>query len=52
MKIEFDPFKNAANIAKHGIHMSMAAHMDLEKGLHYRGYPPCNYGERRGLAYG
>jgi uncharacterized DUF497 family protein len=49
VEIEFDPAKDAANVAKHGVSLAMAA------GLDFRAIVPdarVNYGEARFNAFG
>ncbi len=49
MKIIFDPAKDRANVAKHGVSLARAADMDMTAVLE----GACrNYGERRYRAFG
>lgn len=49
MDIEFDPAKDAANIAKHGVSLSRAVELEI---LSYRADDRRDYGEARFNAYG
>jgi len=51
VEIEFDPAKDAANIAKHGISLARAAEMDLSSAL-IRLDARRDYGEARWRAIG
>lgn len=49
MSIEFDPTKDAANIAKHGVSLSLAVEMDITA---YNIDDRYDYGEVRYRAFG
>lgn len=51
MKIEFDPAKDAANIAKHGISLADAINLDFEA-AQVRVNIRSDYGETRYRAFG
>jgi uncharacterized DUF497 family protein len=51
MAIEFDPGKDAANIAKHGVSLSAAGEMDLDDAVVVADVR-FEYGEERFNAYG
>jgi hypothetical protein len=50
MRIEFDPDKDAANVAKHGISLRLATLLDWETAT-VRVDARCDYGETRLIAY-
>ena len=50
MRINFDPDKNAANLAKHGVSLSVAAQLDWDT-LIAASDVRCDYGEPRMIGY-
>jgi hypothetical protein len=51
MHITFDPAKDTANIAKHGVSLGLAAHLDWD-GVLVKPDTRNNYGELRQIGYG
>jgi uncharacterized protein len=51
MDVEFDPAKDASNIAKHGVSLALAASMDMETAVVVADTRR-SYGEPRFNAYG
>ena len=49
MRIEFDPAKDAANLAKHGVSLALAAELDWEAALVWID-DRCEYAELRVIA--